>query len=194
MISSGGDRLPATVSDAVLARVARLSAEAQSTLQVAAVIGARIEPSLILKVPARASVPLDECVAKGLLRFDPPNFTFRHELVRQAVLAGIAPRRLAELHADVLAVLRDLPVEPKPLARLADHAEQAGDALAAVEFATAAGDSAVGLRARREAAFQYGRALRFAAGVSDEDRLALLEKRSYECYLTDQLPEAIDSR
>jgi DNA-binding CsgD family transcriptional regulator/tetratricopeptide (TPR) repeat protein len=193
LISSEGERLPATVSDAVLARVARLSTEAQATLQVAAVVGARIEPSLILRIAGARSMPLDECVSKGLLRFDPPNFAFRHELVRQAVLGGMAPRRLAELHAEVLGVLRELPVEPKPLARLADHAEQAGDGPATLEFATLAGDSAVALRSHREAAFQYGRALRFVDTASDEDRLALLEKRSYETYLTDQLPAAIDA-
>ena len=79
------------------------------------------------------------------------------------------------------------------MARLADHAEQAADAPSALEFATAAGDSARALKAHREAAFQYGRALRFAAGATDEELLDLLEKCSYERYLIDDLPQAIDA-
>ncbi len=200
MLSSGSSRssgsvgtVPATVSDAVLARVARLSPEARSALQVAAAIGARIEPSLIRQVPGAASVAVDECVSRGMLRFDAPHFVFRHELVRQAVLGSVAPGRLAELHAGILSVLRELPADPRPLARLADHAEHAGDAAAVVEFAVPAGAAAAGLKAHREAAFQYGRALRFAAGLPPEALLSLLEARAVECYLVEQLAEAVDA-
>jgi len=196
LVSAAGEALPTTITDAVQARVARMSPAAQTALQAAAVIGARIEPSLILQMPDVDSTALDECTAKGLLRFDPPTFVFRHELVRQAVLAGIPPGRLAQLHADALARLRTLPIAPVPLARLADHADQAGDAPGVLEFAIAAGDAAAGLKAHREAAFQYGRALRYVDAVSVDafgvdDRIRLLERRSYECYLTDELDEAI---
>ncbi|HSS68542.1 MAG TPA: AAA family ATPase [Nocardioidaceae bacterium] len=192
VIAAGGG-LPRSVSDAVVARVARLSPEGRRAVEVAAVIGSRIEPSIILAIEGVLSAAVDECVSKGILAFDPPHFAFRHELVRQAVLRGIAPTRLAEIHAQALAALRVAPDRDQRLARLADHAEHAADAPAAVEFATAAAESAVGLKAHREAAFQYGRALRFADGVADLDRVQLLERRSYECYVSDLLVEAIDA-
>ena len=119
--------LPATVSDAVLARVARLSPEARATLRAAAVIGVRVEPSVILRIEGWTPMALDECVAQGMLRFDPPTFVFRHELSRAAVLRDIAPTRLVELNAQALAALLAQPEDARPLARLADHAEQAGD-------------------------------------------------------------------
>ena len=45
--------------------------------------------------------------------------------------------------------------------------------------------------AHREAAAQYGRVLRFGAGLPLEQRADVLERRSHECYLTDQSHEAI---
>ena len=193
VVATGTDTVPASVSDAVLARVGRLSTAARSAIEAAAVVGARIEPSVILKFGGVGSSAVDECVSQGILAFDPPYFAFRHELVRDAVLAAIAPGRLRELHTEALAVLRELTDSARPLARLADHAEQAGDSAAAIEFATAAGDSAASLKGHREAAFQYGRALRFGAHLGPEDRVELLEKRSFECFLSDMLPEAIDA-
>ena len=80
------------------------------------------------------------------------------------------------------------------LARLAEHAEEAGDADAVLEFAPAAGDTASRLGAHREAAFQYARALRFAGRLNVRDRAALLEKRAMECGLIDQRDEAILAR
>src|SRR6185312_371921 len=46
----------------------------------------------------------------------------------------------------------------------------------------------------REAAKQYARALREGDGLAPERRAELHERRSYECYLTDQMPEALDAR
>ncbi|MEU4425899.1 LuxR C-terminal-related transcriptional regulator, partial [Actinoplanes sp. NPDC024001] len=45
--------------------------------------------------------------------------------------------------------------------------------------------------AHREAAAQYARALRFARPLPPADRAELLERRSHECYLTEQTTEAI---
>src|SRR5262249_44795406 len=42
-------------------------------------------------------------------------------------------------------------------------------------------------------AAQYARALRFADGLPCERRAELLQARSHECYLTDQMADAIDA-
>ncbi len=190
LLADAGAGIPATVSDAILGRVARMSPEAQVTLRAAAVIGTRVEPDLITALNGVDGASVDECIGKGMLLAIEPNLAFRHELVRQAVLDSIAPRRLAELHAEVLDVLRSLPLDPPPLARLADHAERAGDAAAALEFALAAGDAAAGLKSHREAADQYARGWRFAGSLDAVAKVELLQKLSYECYLTDRLDDA----
>ncbi len=193
VLASGGEHLPSSVQEAVLSRVHRLSPQARLALQAAAVIGARIEPSLVHALPDVPAEGIDECVTSGMLRYDAPTYGFRHELVRQAVLSGITPGRLGALHWQVLDRLRTLPIVPRPLARLADHAAQAGDGPAVLEFAIAAGDLAASLGSHREAAFQYGRALPYAELLDEEARIGLLGKRAYECQVADDHEHAIEA-
>src|SRR5262249_36617878 len=80
--------------------------------------------------------------------------------------------------------------KPQP-ARIAHHAEAAGDADAVLRYAEMAGRQAAALGAHREAAAQFARALRFGDGLSGERRAELLERRSYECYLIDAIDDAI---
>ena len=193
VIASGGDHLPASVQDAVLARTQRLSPQARLALDTAAVIGSRIEPSLIHGMPGVSADSVDECVSAGMLQFVAPAYVFRHELVRQSVLSGITPGRLGALHWQVLDRLRDMPMSPRPLARLAEHAEMAGDPPAILEFAVAAGDSAVSLGSHREAAYQYGRAMPYVELLDVESQIDLLGRRGRECAICDQHDESIDA-
>ncbi len=191
VVASGGGHLPATVQDAVLARVHRLSPQARGALETSAVVGSRFEPALVHALPEVTTEAIDECVTSGMLRFDAPVYGFRHEIVRQSVLSGIGPGRLGALHWQVLDRLRAMPMSPRPYARLAEHAEMAGDGPAVVEFAVAAGDAAASLGAHREAAYQYGRAMPYAGLLDDEARIELLTKRAAECQTSDDHEHAI---
>jgi DNA-binding SARP family transcriptional activator/DNA-binding CsgD family transcriptional regulator len=191
VLAVGGRQLPSTVQDAVLSRVQRLSPQGRLALEAAAVIGSRIEPQLVHTMPGLSADAVDECVSSGMLRFEAPAYTFRHELVRQAVLSGISPGRLGALHWQVLDRLRSLAMSPRPYARLAEHAEAAGDVPAILEFAVAAGDMAASLGSHREAAYQYGRAMPYAELLPIDDRIALLRKRAEECQVSDDHDAAI---
>src|SRR5215203_2669458 len=115
-------------------------------------------------------------------------------LAREAILAAIAPLRRRLLHARVLTALREAPDAERDLARLAHHAEAAGDRGAVLELAIAAAEQAAALNAHREAAAQYARALRFADGLPAAERARLLEGHSLSCYLSDHGEEATTSR
>jgi DNA-binding CsgD family transcriptional regulator/tetratricopeptide (TPR) repeat protein len=191
VLAAGGDHLPPTVQDAVLARVHRLSPRARLALESASVIGSRVEPSLLLGMPSVSAGAVDESVGAGMLRFDAPTYVFRHEIVRQSVLSGITPGRLGALHWQVLDRLRGIPMSPRPYARLAEHAQMAGDGPAICEFAMAAGDSAAALGSHREAAYQYGRALPYAELLDTYHRTELFVKRARECRVSDDHEAAI---
>jgi len=79
------------------------------------------------------------------------------------------------------------------LARLAHHADAAGDTEAVLRVAPGAAARASSVGAHREAAAQYRRALSYAQHLPLEERAVLLERYSHECYLTDEADEAIDS-
>ena len=106
---------------------------------------------------------------------------------------SLSPTRRLALHRRALPALAEPPTGARDLERLAHHAEGAGDAVAALRYAPAAGDRAAAVGAHREAAAQYGRALRFAASLGPHERAELLHKYAYECYLTDQQQQAFDA-
>ena len=118
---------------------------------------------------------------------------FRHELARLAVEESVSPRRKVGLHRRALAALADPPFGEPDLARLAHHAEAAGDVEAVLRFAPAAAARAASLGAYREAAAQYGRALGFGDRLAIGVRAELLERRSHACYLTDQNDAAVEA-
>ena len=149
--------LPTTISDAVRARLSRLSSAARSTVEAAAVIGRGVDHRLLSAVAATGTGGLDECIAKGMLAWADGQMMFRHELTRAAVLDGIAPARRADLHQRVLEILASAPVPPDSLATLAHHAHEAGDRAATFTYAAAAARQAAKLGAHREAAAQYRR-------------------------------------
>ena len=193
VIAAGGQHLPSSVQDAVLSRVQRLSPQARLALESAAVIGSRVEPTLVHSMPDIGAEAVDECVTAGMLVYDAPTYGFRHELLRQSVLSGITPGRLGALHWQVLDRLRDLPMSPRPFARLAEHAEMSGDGPAILEYAVAAGDSAARLGSHREAAFQYGRAVPHLDLLDKEAQIGLLGKRAIECQVADDHEGAIEA-
>jgi DNA-binding CsgD family transcriptional regulator len=191
VLAAGGGFVPDTVRDAVLARSARLDPSARALLDVVAILPPRAELGLLGPVAGDAVAELERCLAAGVLVAERNAVRFRHEIARVAVEEALPPDRRVQLHQRVLAALDADSTDP---ARLAHHAEEAGDAAAVLRHASAAGQRAAALRAHREAAAQYARALRFAGGATAEERADLLERRSYECYLTGATAEAIAAR
>jgi DNA-binding CsgD family transcriptional regulator len=191
ILAAGGERIPPTVRDAVLARAARLPERARAVLEAAAVIGFRSEPWLLAELADGDAAAIEACAESGMLTVQHDAYAFRHELAREAVLGSIAPLRRAELNRRALQALRSATDAPPEMARLAHHAEAAGGAAAVLEYAPAAAERAAAASAHREAAAQYARALRFAHGLPERERLALMERYAFECGVTSEYDEAI---
>jgi len=193
ILATAGEAIPDTVRDAVLARASRRSPAARALLDAAAVVPQETELWL-LEALARDSVDsLEECLASGMLTARPRGVVFRHELARLAIEDAVPPDRKIVLHRRALDALSAPATGAPDLARLAHHADAAGDTAAVLQFAPKAAARASSLGAHREAAAQYARALRFAADLSPETKAELLERRAFECYVTDQYDEAIEA-
>jgi DNA-binding CsgD family transcriptional regulator/tetratricopeptide (TPR) repeat protein len=193
-LAGGAEAVPATVRDAVLARVARLSPEARTLLEALAVVPQQAELWLLEEVGGESVGRLDECLASGMLAAQPDAVGFRHELARLAVEESLPPPRKAELHRKALAALERQARVTVDFARMAHHAEAAGDVEAVLQYATAAGDYASELGASREAAAQYARALRFSDELGLNAKADLLERHAYACYLIGELEQALETQ
>jgi DNA-binding CsgD family transcriptional regulator/tetratricopeptide (TPR) repeat protein len=187
-----GNRLPASAREAVLGRVDELSRPARRTLEVASLLGSRVDLDLLDAVAAPAPEAVDELVDSGLLVPDGVTLRFRHEITRRAVEDSLPPHRSSPLHGRILALLREANSDDD--ARLAYHAEGASDAAAAQAHATLAAEYAAALGSHREAAVQYERALRWAGAGDDRTRALLLHGLADEYGLLDRWEESLDTR
>jgi DNA-binding CsgD family transcriptional regulator/tetratricopeptide (TPR) repeat protein/type II secretory pathway predicted ATPase ExeA len=188
VLGAGTVSVPHSVRDAVLARAARLSGPARDLLDVVAVVPGQVENWLLEALTPTAMDSLDECVDAGTLTASAGRVRFRHEIARVVVEESLSPGRRITLHRRALSVLEkeEPPADP---ARLAYHADAAGDAVAILRYAPAAAAAAASAGAHREAARLYARALEFADRLPGRDRVGLLERYAQEAYFTAAGPE-----
>jgi DNA-binding CsgD family transcriptional regulator/tetratricopeptide (TPR) repeat protein len=185
------ERVPRTVRDAVLARVARLSAPARDLLDALSIVPHRAELWLLDVLADGRLDALDECMAAGVVRQDGHAISFGHELARMSVESSLPPDRAVALHRRALDALAHPPAGGPDLARLAHHADAAADPVAVLRYAPGAGDQAAAASAHREAAAQYARAVRFGGALPLAERAELLTRQAAECMVTDQLDAGI---
>ena len=191
VVQAGLGAMPSSARDAVLARAARLGGGSRQVLDVAALTGARVELDLLTSVTASPLPVLDELLASGLLAVDGQWLKFRHEIARVAVEQAVAPHRRAGVHARILDALGSLGCDDD--ARMAFHAEGAGDGPAVFRYASSAARQAADLASHREAVTQYERALRFAADADPDVAAGLHDGLADELMLVGRFQDAVDA-
>jgi ATP/maltotriose-dependent transcriptional regulator MalT len=192
-IAAAGERIPATVRDAVLSRAHRLSPPARRLLDAVATVPGQVDLPLLEALAGDVLDSLEECLAAGMLRAAGPAVSFRHELARLAVAEAIPPDRAVALHRAAMTALAARGAAADP-ASLAHHADAAGDAEAVLRWAPLAAERAAASGAHHEAALQLARALQFAGGLPPKRRAELFARRAVECYVTSQLDEAVEAQ
>jgi DNA-binding CsgD family transcriptional regulator/tetratricopeptide (TPR) repeat protein len=171
------------VREAVLARLERLAGDARSAVDAVSVFPRRAEAE-ILSSMLDGTAGLDAAVDAGMIERTGNEYSFRHEIARRAVESDLPEGLRRELNAELLASLRHMPGQP--IARLAHHAQQSGDAGAIAELAPAAGRWASSAGAHHQAAGHFEAALRISP-----DQPALLRALAIEFHMTGRLEDAI---
>ncbi|HXV72834.1 MAG TPA: AAA family ATPase [Acidimicrobiia bacterium] len=164
ILATPGATLPDTVSDAVLARVGRLSPQTRDLLELVSTAPGGLESDVMLEVIPYGGSALDEAAERGVLIRDGNLITFRHELARLAVEESVSTASKLRLHLRLLDIFEGRPAIS--VARLSHHAYAAGDGERVLRYAQAAAREASARGAHREAASQYAKAIEHAQHLS----------------------------
>ena len=130
-------------------------------------------------------------MAVGMLWAQNDELVFRHELARQTVLESLSPPRRQVLHQLVLDSMKSSPLLRKNLARLAHHAEAAGDRQDILAYGPAAARQASAAGAHRGAATLYKLALKQAEDLPFQVQAELWSEYAVECDVIERRPTAI---
>ncbi|MFN8037900.1 MAG: BTAD domain-containing putative transcriptional regulator [Acidimicrobiales bacterium] len=156
------EALPAAVADVVDRRVAALDPADASVLGLAAVIGGEVPVPLVEDCAATPAAVVDQLERLGtegfLVEEAAERFSFIHEVVREAVVAGLGPTRAGRLHRRVADALVAADAEPSAVAA---HLVAAGPGAGeeATWWAVAAGNAALRAAAWSDAAARFTWAL-----------------------------------
>jgi DNA-binding SARP family transcriptional activator/tetratricopeptide (TPR) repeat protein len=144
LADAGTDELPASIRDAVAARVERAGPEVAATLRAAAVLAVEVDLDLLAGATGMSPVVvldhLEVGARRGVLTEEGDGFRFSHALVRDALTAGTTASRRALLHREAGRTLAARPNADH--LTVAVHARLGGDTALAAEHLVVAAETA----------------------------------------------------
>jgi len=187
VLAAPGEHVPASVLDAVTARIARLSPPCRAALDRLSVVPTRAAPELL----GPELGVLAEAEAAGVIEADASGLAFRHELARRAVEQSLPAIRRRLLNAAVLAVLQ-AQERPDP-ARLMHHALAADDVDTIVAVGPAAARAAAAAGSHRQALAHFDAVRPHLDRLPLPERAAMLDAHAWELYNAHRFREAVET-
>jgi tetratricopeptide (TPR) repeat protein len=189
VIDADRDGVPATVRDAVLARVGRLPPAARRLAERIAVVPSRTERWLAEALAGDEPAALVHLERSGVVSSGPDHVSFRHELARQAIEMSLTIGELVQANRTVLDVLLRQPrVEPP---RIVHHAVAGLRTDLLLRHGTVAAADAERDGAHRQAAETLRLVLAHADQLDQADHANLLTRRAYSLYVVNEYREAL---
>jgi DNA-binding SARP family transcriptional activator len=189
VLEAGGDGVPATVRDAVLAKVGRLPPATRRLAERLAVVPSRTERWLAESLAGGDPDVLVPAERSGVISGGLDHVSFRHELARRAIEVSLTPGELVQANREVLDILLRQPhIEP---ARIVHHAVRALRVDPLVRYGPVAAAAAAGAGAHRQAAETLRVVLEHADRLDQATHARLLTQRAYSLYLVNEYEAAL---
>jgi DNA-binding CsgD family transcriptional regulator/tetratricopeptide (TPR) repeat protein len=180
--------VPATVQDAVLARVGRLDADARRAVEAVSIAPRSMEPAHITALVGTPSEAAERALHAGVLVGDRSGYRFRHELARMAVEDSVPPPRRVAYHMTMLEILEGT----EDSARLAHHAINTGEPNIILQYCPEAAREASKRESHHEAARFYTAVHPHVGKLDLLDRIQLLEECHLALMSTDQQDASVE--
>jgi predicted ATPase/DNA-binding CsgD family transcriptional regulator len=190
LASRTGVHPPASIANAVVGRASRLDPEERRLVELVSVVPGRVPASLLDAVMPGWAAAAEDPERRQLLEVDHTHVRFRHELARNAILAGIPIAARRRLHGAILDGLLAADADP---ADIVHHAEAAGAQDVVAEYALVAARRAAALDSNREAFSHYRRAADFLDRMTPREQASFCEELVTAAYVVGRLDEAFSA-
>jgi DNA-binding CsgD family transcriptional regulator len=134
---------------------------------------------------------IESCFTHGIIIHRNNRIFFKHELYRRTIESSLSPFRRLQLNKTVLQLFLPFFEKQGAIERIVHYAKNAGDHKLVVQYAPVAAKQAASVGAHAEAAKLYLAAIEYADVRQHDLMVQLYENYTYECYLTNQIKDAI---
>lgn len=188
MLADPGAGVPATVVDAVRARVSMLPPAVRDAVELLSVVPTLTEWVLIEDLVGDVAI-LAEAEQRAILEACSTGVRFRHELTRRAIEQSLPVTRRMAFHRRVLAAL--LARGDSERSKVLHHAVEANDAATIIAQGPAAARQAAAAGAHRQALALYEQVRQRIDLLPLEFRAELLEEHAWELYNGHRFDDAV---
>jgi len=183
--------IPDNIKDSILSVYHRLDEKTKHIWEVISVLPGAFEVSYLEKLEPSFIGAIENSLETKILILEKGLIYFKHELYRRTIESSLSPLFRVTLHKKILALLLDKFERDNKIEQIIHHAKNANEYEMVVRYAPIAARRAASVGSHIEAAKLYFSAIEYYQGNDIDLLIQLYEAYAYECYLTNQIKEAI---
>lgn len=191
ILASYSPGIPDNIKDAILSVYDRQEEGTKNAWQICSVIPEGIEINRFAKIKASWDEGMDHCFALKIIIVKHDKIIFKHELYRRAIEASLSPFKRIALNKKILELFLNSFEEEGEIERIVQYAKNANENKIVVKYAPLAAKQAASVGAHIEASKLLLTAIEYSEGNDEDQLVEFYEAYAYECYLTNQIKEAI---
>jgi ATP/maltotriose-dependent transcriptional regulator MalT len=191
ILASYSTGVPENVKDSILSIYNRLDEDKKFIWQILSVLPSGFEVNYLKTMDPLYRGNIYHCLELQILVIDNGIISFKHELFRRIIESSLSPFLRIDLNRRILELFRESFEKNQEIERIVHHAKAANLNELVVIYAPLAARHAASFGAHVQASKLYLTAIEFYQGNNVDILVSLYQSYAYECYLSNQLPEAI---
>lgn len=191
ILASYSPGIPDNIKDAILSVYDRQEEGTKNAWEICSVIPEGMEINRFAKIKSCWDEILDHCFALKIIIVKNDRVIFKHELYRRTIEASLSSFKRIALNKKILELFLASFEEEGEIERIVQYAKHANESNLVVKYAPLAARRAASVGAHIEASKLFLTAIEFTEGDNEDQLMQFYEAYAYECYLTNQVKEAI---
>ncbi len=189
ILASYSPGIPDNIKDAILSVYERQKEGTRNAWQIWSIIPEGLEVERIARI--KSSWDINHCFAINVIMVQNGKVIFKHELYRRTIEESLTPLKRMELNKMMLELFLDSFEERGEIERILHYAKNANEKGLVAKYAPIAAEKAASLGGHKEASRLFVTAIEYFEGDDGNQLTQLYESYAYECYLSNQIKEAI---
>ncbi len=189
ILASYSPGVPDNIKDSILSVYERQAEGTKNAWQIWSIMPEGLEIERVAEI--KSSWEINHCFAIGVIIVQNDKVVFKHELYRRTIEESLTPFKRMELNKKILDLFLPSFEEKGEVERILHYARHAGEKKLVAKYALISARKAATLGSHKEASKLYLTAIDNVDENDPNELAQLYEAYAYECYLSNQITEAI---